>query len=316
MKGLVSIIIPVYNCEGYIEKCLKSLINQTYENIEIIVVDDGSEDNSLDICKKVALSDNRVKVFNKENNGVSSARNYGISKSNGQYICFVDADDWVDERYCEVLINGFNDKIELSVVGISSSNKKIDNNSYKILEKNESFCKLFDDNNFFGFPVNKMYLKHIILSLGDKPFDENIYFCEDTLFNVRYLDMCTKKISYNPKKLYFYFQRDDSATNTNKITSKNLTVFDSLDNIEKILIKEYPSQLEGLYVFYLYNYYRLYVANKISNSRLILKNEKIKKIYKYIINSKKISFVKKMKIFIKYHFPMLNNYFYNLKKKK
>lgn len=100
---LISIIVPVYNVEKYIAKCLDSLVNQTYLNIEILLIDDGSTDKSLSICKKYAAVDSRIKLFSKENGGVSSARNLGLLHVQGEYVVFVDSDDFVSPKYCEHL---------------------------------------------------------------------------------------------------------------------------------------------------------------------------------------------------------------------
>lgn len=104
-KILVSIVVPIYNVEKYIEKCLNSLKNQTYKNIEIILVDDGSTDNSNLICDKFAKNDSRFKYYKKENGGLSDARNYGIKLCNGEFLTFVDSDDYVDFDYVEYLLN-------------------------------------------------------------------------------------------------------------------------------------------------------------------------------------------------------------------
>ena len=102
---LVSIVIPVYNVEKYIEKCLLSVINQTYKNLEIIIVNDGTKDNSLKICEKIKQMDERVKIINQKNGGLSCARNTGIDNANGEYICFVDSDDFLENDFVEVLLN-------------------------------------------------------------------------------------------------------------------------------------------------------------------------------------------------------------------
>ena len=99
MNELVSIIVPIYNVEKYLEKCIISLINQTYKNIEIILVNDGSPDNSLDICKKYQLKDERIVILDKSNGGLSDARNYGIERAKGKYITCVDSDDYVSNDY-------------------------------------------------------------------------------------------------------------------------------------------------------------------------------------------------------------------------
>lgn len=105
MDSLISIIVPVYNTENYLEKCLYSLVNQTYKNIEIIIVDDGSPDNSINIIQKFVLADNRVKVISQKNQGLSGARNTGMNNANGDYIMFIDSDDWIEIDTCEKAIN-------------------------------------------------------------------------------------------------------------------------------------------------------------------------------------------------------------------
>lgn len=104
MGELVGIIIPVYNVEKYIRRCLDTVISQTYKNIEVLLIDDGSSDSSYSICQEYSKKDNRLKLLHKENGGVSSARNIGIDVANGKYISFVDAGDWVEPDYIEMLI--------------------------------------------------------------------------------------------------------------------------------------------------------------------------------------------------------------------
>lgn len=114
MEALISIIIPVYNVEKYLEECIESCINQTYKNIEIILINDGSTDKSLEICQKYANIDNRIIVKSIPNSGVAHARNVGIGLSKGDYITFIDSDDFVDRNFCEVLLKPFlNKKIDI-----------------------------------------------------------------------------------------------------------------------------------------------------------------------------------------------------------
>ena len=100
---LISIIVPIYNVEKYLRQCLDSILNQTYQNFECLLINDGSPDNSADICREYAVKDSRFKYFEKENGGVSSARNFGIKNSIGDYVTFVDPDDWLDSYYLETL---------------------------------------------------------------------------------------------------------------------------------------------------------------------------------------------------------------------
>ena len=101
----VSIIVPIYNMEQYLNRCLESIINQTYENIEIILINDGSKDNSLEICKNYAKKDNRIMIIDQKNSGVSSARNSGLDKATGEYLAFVDPDDWIDKDGIEKMVD-------------------------------------------------------------------------------------------------------------------------------------------------------------------------------------------------------------------
>lgn len=104
MNPLISVIVPVYNVERYLNQCIDSILAQTYKDFELILVDDGSKDKSGEICDEYVKKDSRIRVFHKKNGGVSSARNYGIDNAQGTYICFVDSDDWVDETYLEDML--------------------------------------------------------------------------------------------------------------------------------------------------------------------------------------------------------------------
>ena len=114
LKSLISIVIPVYNVEKYLEKCLQSVQNQTYNHFEVILVNDGSTDSSLSICEKFVNQDKRFSVFSKENGGMSSARNFGIKKAKGSFITFVDSDDYIVKDYLSHLVAGI--KSETSIV--------------------------------------------------------------------------------------------------------------------------------------------------------------------------------------------------------
>ena len=125
----ISIMVPVYNIEEYIEKCVKSITKQTYKNLEIILVDDGSKDNAGNICDELAKKDERIQVIHKVNGGLSSARNAGMKVATGEYICFVDGDDCIREDYCEVLYNALiKTKSEISAVAY----KEIKNSKVRI----------------------------------------------------------------------------------------------------------------------------------------------------------------------------------------
>lgn len=115
---LISIIVPIYNVENYLQECLESILKQTYKNFEVLLVDDGSTDNSANICKLYVEKDKRFKYFFKENGGLSSARNFGISNSKGEFLSFVDSDDIISNDFLETLYNNMiNNEVKLSIVG-------------------------------------------------------------------------------------------------------------------------------------------------------------------------------------------------------
>ena len=117
-KEKITIVVPIYNAEKYLERCIKSILDQTYENLEIILVNDGSTDKSLEICEKFKAEDNRIIIINKENGGVSSARNKGIDAATGKFIIFIDADDYIEKEMFEVLEEDlFKNNVDISMCG-------------------------------------------------------------------------------------------------------------------------------------------------------------------------------------------------------
>lgn len=236
----VSIIVPVYNVEKYIENCIKSLMNQTYKNIEIILVDDGSSDESYNICKNYSKKYSFIKSYHKKNGGPSSARNYGIEKASGKYICFVDSDDSVKEDYIEKLIENEADLVMGGFVELYGKNKKIK----KICDKKQDFSneeiyvKLLEaaENDKFNSPCCKIFKKSIIEN-NHLRYDESLNMGEDLIFNIRYLKYC-KTLTMIPDCLYFY-----NMTVGGSLTKKfELTRW----NTEKNVYLEYKK----LYEFY------------------------------------------------------------------
>lgn len=206
MLKKVSIIIPVYNASKTIEECLCSVVNQTYSNLEIIIVNDGSTDNSLDICKELSKKDERIVLYDKKNEGVSKTRNYGLSKTSGDYICFVDSDDFISDTY----IFDFVQDIEKENADFAScictiftndqKKKQRENKKLYAYNGNAKFDLLFTK--AYGFIGNKMY-KSKIIKEKTLFFNEEISMCEDLLFNYNYLIHANKAI-YREKANYFY----------------------------------------------------------------------------------------------------------------
>ncbi|WP_455485180.1 glycosyltransferase family 2 protein [Gemella sp.] len=221
---LISIVIPVYNAEKYLEQCLNSIKNQTYKNFEVILVNDGSIDHSESICMDFVKVDTRFKYFTKVNGGASSARNFGLDNVTGDYITFIDADDWVDENHLEVLINNIKDNNSDMAV---SSIKKFDmsNNfhfrmysnqekyllNYNKLNREEFLVilpKLILANNSYKIAVSKLFKKELV---SDVRFDESIIYGEDLEFFFKlYLNI--NSISYIDEVTYVYRLHDESSS--------------------------------------------------------------------------------------------------------
>lgn len=198
MKGtMVSIIIPVYNTQEYLKKCLDSVVNQSYANIEIIIINDGSTDGSHAICIEHAKKDNRIILIDKENKGVSAARNTGIDIAKGELFIFVDSDDYIGNDYIFNLVNKVKSDIDLVIGGflcVDSYNNNIDNDYLKFKDEIvglKDYDILFDKLAIFnfGYPFSKVFKKNIIKE-NNIYFDEDIKMFEDTIFLLKYLNFC------------------------------------------------------------------------------------------------------------------------------
>jgi len=194
----ISIIIPVYNAEKHLDMCVDSIVNQTYKNIEIILVNDGSSDNSGAVCDKWAKVDPRIKVIHKQNGGVSSARNSGLEVATGDYVGFVDSDDSVKPNWIYDLIemnSGFNaDLITFGVERISNSKITAVESmpSFKASGRDQLsayFCRFFDD--IFGSVCAKIYRTQIITDFNLR-FDETLSLNEDAFFDYAFIPHATK----------------------------------------------------------------------------------------------------------------------------
>ncbi len=204
----LSIIIPVYNKESYLEKCLNSVVCQTAKDIELILIDDGSQDGSGKICDKYAAKYPWIRVFHQENKGVSSARNCGIKNAQGKYIGFVDADDIIDSSMYEQLLS-IAEKESLDVVFcdlLVSVQGKRRQDEFKHIQKNSFFsCDKLEPVNLFEmsiFVVKGIFLKEIVVD-NNICFEENIKLSEDRMFLIEFLGTA-KTGYYLGETLYFY----------------------------------------------------------------------------------------------------------------
>lgn len=227
----VSFIIPVYNASKTLEHCVKSLLTQTYDNFEIVLVDDGSVDGSSKICDDFAQKENRVVVYHQENAGVSAARNKGLEFACGKYVTFVDADDWIDSNVCETFVKACEkqDYDLFCFSAIYSSQKKDvlsfllpgDVELFSQKQKEELLCKMmtpwapwysFNCNTRFAGSVWAKFYRAEVIKNSDIQFSLETIVSEDVLFNVLSFDFFDK-IGYSTKAFYHYRVQDDSAQN-------------------------------------------------------------------------------------------------------
>lgn len=212
-QPLISIIIPVYNAGKYLNACIDSVLKQTYSNIEVVLVNDGSKDSSGDICNQYQSKDSRIKVIHLENGGVSRARNKGIELCNGDYICFIDSDDTIEPNYIKDFKDSIEEHIYIYIQGtnIIRQNGPTDKVSYKAIGINDIYG-IFYTNKLcdHGYAACKMYSSSLIKKNNIK-FREEIKFSEDLLFILECL-LFTDKIKYIDKSGYNYFLREGNAS--------------------------------------------------------------------------------------------------------
>ena len=217
MSRLISVIVPIYNVEKYLSRCIDSIINQTYTELEIILVDDGSTDNCGVMCEEYAQKDERIKVFHKQNGGLSDARNVGLENAKGDYIAFVDGDDYIALDMYEKLYRRIDkDKSDLAICNIEFVNEKkeplyintIDARDCVINEK-QFWYELYGKNYTYCVVAwNKLYKKEIF---GEIRYEYGKYH-EDEFIIHKVISQC-KKISFLSEKCYYYLQRNDSIMN-------------------------------------------------------------------------------------------------------
>ena len=238
-KELVSIIVPTYNSGSIIKKSIDSILKQTYENIEIIIVDDGSTDDTKVVYEKNYQKNSKVVFFSKENGGVSSARNFGIKKSSGKWVIFVDSDDTIDEHLVEELLNKANNN---NLVGPRL--KKIFDNKIDI----PKYCEKYSLKKFIIHVVKYNVFGGVHGFLFDKKkmgfFDENTMYMEDTIFLFTYLKK-VKEVNYVDSfyNLYYYQNSITNSTNLKKIKRNIKNMSYSIDNINEI-ISEFKLNLD------------------------------------------------------------------------
>ena len=299
MTETIDILIPVYNCEKYLTTCITSLLNQTYKNINIIAVDDGSNDKSKEILKEFKAKNENVSIFYKENeNNISKTRNFLLGKITSKYFTFFDADDYAEPTYIEKLyknLKNFDADISICAKLRHKNKRKLKTskkNLLKIFNKEDAILEMVASKYFNG----TVYCKHFKTTLlNDIKFNENIHYGED-------LDFCYKimqnasKIVYSNERLYHYIIRSGSIV-TSKFNTNKLTCLDSYQNIidnskENKLINIHAKAMQGLLATELL-YYVWRDKFKSKNVKKILKNN-IKYNITYIKKAKHLPLILKL----------------------
>lgn len=278
---MVSVVVPIYNKEKYIKKCIDSLLKQSYENIEIILIDDGSTDKCKDIC--LSYSDKRIKYFYKKNGGVSSARNYGITKSTGEWILFVDADDYVENDYVEKLYNNDYDFTMCSFKTVIDKEIIIENSFSLSINDNQNILNELLKSKYIRL-IPTPYLKIFnvkIIKNNNIQFDEKISYGEDTCFVLDYLKHCDNALIIDYNGYSNVISKEES------LSRKYIKQIEDQLNEINIRIDEYEKVKETVKSIWYFRNFKTILYNEVNNGYDSFK--------KVLINSKKNVYFSKIK---------------------
>lgn len=264
----ISVIVPVYNAEKFLDKCVTSLLSQTINDFELLLVNDGSKDSSGQLCESFKSLDARIRVFHKSNGGVSSARNLGIKNAKGEFLCFVDSDDWVKEdflanfgaKFCnaDIYVQGY-----LQTSHMDSSIKKVGFSQSGYFQNLAPFEYGFGKI-LFNAPWGKLFSRHLVEEVGLR-FDENLSYGEDTLFVLSYLcliqsmcvsDQCSYMYQLRPNSLTYrfvdfyklhYLANEVRRLHGQLIQKWKITSLDYLDAVNASFVSSFITSLNSLY---------------------------------------------------------------------
>ena len=308
MDRLVSIVVPCYNAETSLERCVASITNQTYKNIEVIIVDDGSRDRTKNKAEELAEKDARLKVYSNKNLGVSYARNFGIEHAEGCYIMFIDADDYIEKNAVEKMLSTIETThADLCLCGFWKENGSESRNESNYIDSCVIYKQKYVEELFVPqigvstFVWNRLYKMEIIKKHSIR-FWEDIYACEDTLFNFEYA-MKIKKIVHTNENLYHYCINESSVMFDKQFNPRRITAAIAYERIlEKadLNIKEYVKIAAAWY-------FEIVVCQALKSMYRYKSNERqmIKKMFR--IETRKFM---RAKIPIKYKivFPLIKLY--------
>lgn len=294
-KDLITIVIPVYNVEKYIDRCVESIINQTYKNLEIILVDDGSSDNSPKICDEYEKKDKRIKVIHKENSGPSDARNIAIEKAKGKYISFVDSDDWLPKNSVEMLYKIILEKkVDIAcgdiqeVFSKTTITQENDCQKINVFTNEEALEKLMYLQEFSNSASAKIYSLELFKNIR---FPKGRYY--EDLHTTYKVFAKAKKIAQIENVVYYYFQNDSSIMHK-KFTSKRYEALESVTEEFEFIEKNFPNILDAAKFRIVYEC--IYILNDMPLFHKERKNIHgiMKKYRKNVLKDKKIYLKQRM----------------------
>lgn len=283
----VSVIIPVYNVRKYLRRCIESVLEQNFDDYEIILVDDGSTDGSEEICNLYKNKHDRVRVYHKENGGLSDARNYGIDKSKGKYLAFIDSDDYIAYDYLSTLYTMIvKNQVKISCVSSHkvktdelAFSKEVDTDEVDVLSNINTLKRVFKRDDVSVSAWGKMYDREL--------FNEIRYpkgkLYED-LYTTPYLIEKSEKVALSRSKKYYYYVRKDSITKRT-ISNKDYSIFEALQNLVDYFGNKYPELYKPAIACYI-----LYTINNIIN-RLVFVDNGLPIIKKIMKKKKKYWFI-------------------------
>lgn len=310
MEPKVSIIVPVYNVGPYLGRCIDSLMNQTYRNLDIILVDDGSTDGSGKLCEEFAEKDARIRVFHQKNSGVSTARNLGLEKAVGDFIGFVDSDDWVDEDMYSSLVNlAETNGADIAICGYYVNNDadpSVNLQAPPQTLSQETAIERCLDTNYYSMGAsiwNKLFKKNIIQDHLLR-FNGNLVIGEDMLFLCSAI-MQSRTIMYAPAPKYHYAVHDAGAINMT-FHAKKASVIDAHKKVEELVKDQYPrlgDLIRKRSALTSYHLLRQALGSSFTDKPVIQRlQEDVKREFKYILSHSGLS--KKEKVI----FPLVTTF--------
>ena len=250
----ISIIIPVYNTEQYLPRCIDSILSQSFTDYELLLIDDGSTDGSNALCDAYAEKDNRIRVFHKENGGVSSARNLGLKEAKGEWICFVDSDDELQPAGLQTMVDGISNEVDMVMAGyyeLEGDSLQTDTTFFGgsgIIDQNKALLMMYPsaDMPYMGYPWGKLYKRNLVLERNIS-FNEHIRIKEDTLFVVEYLCGIQKQVCYISTPVYKYVKLPTGVMGgmNHFYNPSYLTSFDAVVRMNN-LVQKLPNISESL----------------------------------------------------------------------